>query len=376
MKKFDIVVGLFYGDEGKGATVSHLVEESKAHPVVVRFNGGAQAGHTVEYNGVRHTFSHFGAGTLQGAPTYWSKYALTDPLLFQKEWLDLESKGVKPIFMVDPLSPVVTPFDVMWGRRYAKTGDSCGAGIGSTMDRIAKSPYRIFAIDLFYPELLREKLRQVSFYYAASSISNLKVVGTTARRSSRDDLEPSMNEWLDAAEFFADKTFIEYERSLQNYGHIIFEGAQGVLLDQEYGVFPDVTYSHTTSRNALSLLEEANLLKKSNLVNILHVRRPYITKHGKGYFPGEDSDFKSILINIENEHNQYNDFQGEFRYAPFSLELYELAKHYEFANSEKVSPFYTDVITCIDQIETPNFDLLEVSMCNDRKYLVHSKVVR
>jgi len=88
-KKACIVVGLGYGDEGKGLTTDFLCGQSK-FPLVIRFNGGHQAGHTVvTKDGVRHVFSSFGAGTLRNAPTYWSRYCTFSPayLLYELESL-------------------------------------------------------------------------------------------------------------------------------------------------------------------------------------------------------------------------------------------------------------------------------------------------
>ena len=68
-----IVIGLGFGDEGKGITTSYLCKKLEGTKIVVRFNGGHQAGHTVVFNGKRHIFSSWGSGTLQGIPTYWSE---------------------------------------------------------------------------------------------------------------------------------------------------------------------------------------------------------------------------------------------------------------------------------------------------------------
>ena len=82
MKK--AVIGLGCGDCGKGITTDYLCSQAK-NPLVVRFSGGQQAGHTVVYNGMRHTFSNFGSGTLRGAPTFWSKYCTMDPIGIKNE---------------------------------------------------------------------------------------------------------------------------------------------------------------------------------------------------------------------------------------------------------------------------------------------------
>ena len=109
-----IVIGLGYGDEGKGSTVDFLVRESGAH-TVVRFNGGSQAAHNVTSpQGVHHCFSLFGSGTLvPEVETFLSRHVVIDPLAIEAEGAVLQKKGVEQPFerlTMDPGCPVVTPF--------------------------------------------------------------------------------------------------------------------------------------------------------------------------------------------------------------------------------------------------------------------------
>ena len=148
--KYSSVIGLQFGDEGKGSMVSYLCSQSR-NPLVVRFNGGHQAGHTVLYNGIRHTFSSFGSGTLQGVPTYWSKYCTFYPLAAYNEYLKLQTLGIKkPILYVDPLCPVTTPYDCFSNFLDEKENNhgSVGVGFGSTIKR-HESHYKLYFQDLF-----------------------------------------------------------------------------------------------------------------------------------------------------------------------------------------------------------------------------------
>ena len=102
------VIGANYGDEGKGLITDYLCRQVE-NPLVIRFNGGAQAGHTVESpEGVRHIFSHFGSGTLAGAPTYLSKHFVVNPILFNREYDVLVEKGIVPKVYVHPDCLVTT----------------------------------------------------------------------------------------------------------------------------------------------------------------------------------------------------------------------------------------------------------------------------
>ena len=123
------VIGLGFGDEGKGFTTDYLCSQ---HPnsLVVRFNGGHQAGHTVVYNGLRHVFSNFGSGTLRGCPTYWSEHCTVDPIGVLNELIVLRDNGVTPKLYIDAECPITTPFDIHNNRKVEDSNShgSCGVG--------------------------------------------------------------------------------------------------------------------------------------------------------------------------------------------------------------------------------------------------------
>ncbi|GAG16096.1 unnamed protein product, partial [marine sediment metagenome] len=129
-----IVLGLGFGDEGKGATVNSLVTKSQKNgemSIVVRFSGGNQAGHTVMHDGVKHIHSSFGSGTLQNQETFYTEHCVIDPMAMRTEQMVLESKEIYPMpVMAHPLAMITTPFDVMHNRSnmdYMKHG-TCGMG--------------------------------------------------------------------------------------------------------------------------------------------------------------------------------------------------------------------------------------------------------
>ncbi|MEJ2125462.1 MAG: adenylosuccinate synthetase, partial [Alphaproteobacteria bacterium] len=130
------VIGAAYGDEGKGLITDALVASCGAAATVVRFNGGAQAGHTVTLpDGRRHVFHHIGSGTLAGAPTFLSRFFVANPILLATEIANLAAMGFTPSIAIDPDAPVTTPFDMMINQ-FAETArgsgrhGSCGLGFG------------------------------------------------------------------------------------------------------------------------------------------------------------------------------------------------------------------------------------------------------
>ncbi len=313
-----IVIGASFGDEGKGLTTSFLCSQTR-NPLVVRFNGGHQAGHTVVHEGVRHVFSSFGSGTLQNVPTYWSSFCTFYPTAFLNEYNKLLKHFKTPISFVDPLCPVTTPYDVMHNQQREKRVNhgSVGVGFGSTIKR-QEDYYKLFVQDLFYENIMIAKLRSIAQYYGwtydpndvEEFIEHVKIV-----RKLIDVLDSSI--------------LMEYNP--------IFEGAQGILLDMDFGFFPNVTRSNTTTKNALQLY---------NSNEVYYVTRTYLTRHGNGYMPNE----KPLdLKNNEHETNVQHEYQGVFRMGELDVELLNYALYSDNNFSSRLRKNL--VITCNDQYE-------------------------
>ncbi|HIB66122.1 MAG TPA: adenylosuccinate synthetase, partial [Phycisphaerales bacterium] len=168
MVKAIIVVDLGFGDSGKGTITDALVRQTDA-AWVVRFNGGAQAGHAVvTEDGREHIFSQFGAGTfVPGVRTYLSRFMVLHPGGLLREAEVLEGKGVENALsrvVIDPRARVITPFHQAANRlREILRGDerhgSCGLGVGETMHHSLEFPEEgVVADDLSHQERLFRKL--------------------------------------------------------------------------------------------------------------------------------------------------------------------------------------------------------------------------
>jgi adenylosuccinate synthase len=142
-----------------------------------------------------------------------------------------------------------------------------------------------------------------------------------------------------------------------DYDHIVFEGAQGIMLDMDYGFFPNVTRSNTTSKNALEMINEMAI----PFVEMYYMTRAYQTRHGNGAMTGEKYSDLLKLKNIEGETNVMNEYQGSFRKAPLDLNLLEYALNCDKIHSGSVSK-KNIVITCLDQV---NEDEIVVNEGND-----------
>ncbi len=335
MTKSSIVLGLSFGDEGKGSTTSYLVSKSN-NPLVIRHNGGHQAGHTVVFNGKEHVFSTFGSGTLQGAPTFWSKFCTFYPIAVWNEYNDLTKGGLSPELYVDALAPVTTPYDYYANKYEAKKTNhgSVGVGFGSTIKR-HEAYYKIYFQDLFNRTVLLAKLDNVKRYYDAQDII------------IPHDISDRIKEWINSIDSLIKEGVISPQKSHFpkniSFDHYIFEGAQGILLDMDFGFFPNVTRSNTTSKNALAIIKEFNLPTP----NIYYVTRCYQTRHGNGFMTNESIPIS--LINNEQETNVHCEYQGHFRTAPLDIDLlnYALQCDSNFTTNHELKHL---VVTCLDQL--------------------------
>lgn len=334
MYKINIVVGLLYGDEGKGATVNNLCAE-KDKTLVVRFNGGHQVGHTVVYNGMKHAFSNFGSGTLKGVPTYWSEYCTVNPLAVLKEGNVLRELGVEPIVYYNGNAMVTTPYDI-----YGNLNDdtilnhgSVGVGFGKTIHR-NENHYHLYVRDLLFPTVRDEKLRQIGNYYGFS-ISFNRVI----------------EDFKSACDLFVSRYIIlnTYDKikNLLNCENLVFEGGQGILLDQNYGFFPNVTRSNTTTKNAFEIINKYVDNGKRYDIDTYYITRAYQTRHGNGFMSNEDMDISHIKIN-PNETNVDTGTQGIFRRSVLDLDMlkYSIKCDEQFNSRNKRL-----VMTCCDHVD-------------------------
>ena len=175
LMRMQAVIGAAYGDEGKGRTVDALVAdalEDGLRPWVVRFNSGAQAGHTVVTpDGRRHVFHQVGSGALLGAPTYLGAEVALNPWLLDAELEALANLGVTaPRLLADPRAPITVPWDVMINQalEQARGGGrhgSCGVGFGETVGRSENPAFAFRGMDLVSATRVRERLDVIRHDY-------------------------------------------------------------------------------------------------------------------------------------------------------------------------------------------------------------------
>ena len=337
--KAQIVIGLGFGDEGKGNFTNYLCTQHK-NPIVIRFSGGQQAGHTVIHNGIKHIFSNYGSGELQNIPTYFTEHCCIYLNTLEEERKVLYKKGIIPRLSVHPLTKITTPYDVAYGRirEGLKGHGSCGLGIGSTMHRNSNSGYKLYAIDFINKEVLQAKLLGISNYYRKLA-------------EKLDILEGYNNQILSQEETFFNLidsnlfNVTDYDMLL-SYETLIFEGSQGIMLDKDHGIFPNVTYANTTSKNAIEICNKFNLVP-----NVNYITRCYQTRHGNGWMSNTSP---VTLCNNEEEINVVNRWQGEFKSSELDYELLNYALRIDSLYNNKSTKSL--VITCLDQLPEFKFE--------------------
>lgn len=299
-----VVLGAFYGDEGKGQCVNNLCQkelDGGNNVLVVRFSGGHQVGHNVKHSNLTHCFSNFGSGTLLGVPTYWSEYCTVDPMTALLEYSVLKKVGCEPKITYSPKCQIILPFDVwgQWGDSENLKHGSVGTGYKKCLDRV-KAGYGITILETMNLNVLREKIRGVmSSYYKMTNDPKFPVAF-------------DLDNWCTCVHtYFWKLATLSWELPVAD--SYIFEGSQGILLDQDFGIMPHCTPSYTTSRNVWALLSKAT----DRLNTKVHlVCRPYITRHGNGPLCSNNN-----TIPVSDTNNPFNYYQGTMRGCEFDVDL-------------------------------------------------------
>ncbi len=325
MNNCSIVIGSFYGDEGKGHMTDIICSKEK-DTLNVRFNGGAQASHTVQNtDGTRHAFRHFGSGTFSGATTYLSSDFIVNPVAFVLEADELKKKfDLDACAIVNPKAIVTIPWDMYINQiveRYRKGNrhGSCGFGINETILRNKNPKYRITVEDLIYERNLIYKMFLIRDEYIKSHLKDEYGLDfESIEDRSKFECKDEINMFVFYAKEFLSRVHIKGDSVFKDFKNVVFEGAQGLLLDKDNTQnFPHVTPSKTGITNVLNTLSLNEDLYDGN-INIYYMSRCYITRHGAGPLKNEleKAPYSKIcdLTNIENE------FQGKLRYAYLDLD--------------------------------------------------------
>jgi adenylosuccinate synthase len=308
-----VFVDLGYGDAGKGITVARAVMNDPT-AAVVKFAGGAQCAHNVVINGKHHTFSQFGSGALLGAPTLLADNFIIDVPAILREADHLSDLGLHhPTLWISNNCLVITAAMVaankaMEDARGVSRHGSTGRGIGTTVAYDVETGQGVRAKDLLSGANLFEKINAQRLWLDRHH--NIRLEYTALQESL--DLYHMAYTWLN----IKPQSFWLDMLSDKDY-NLIFEGSQGVLLDENIGFFPNVTRATTTSRHATDILGDMGVDYR-----VYGIVRTYMTRHGAGPLPTELDSLRSLN---DGDHNGTGIYQGAFRRGYLDIPALEYA---------------------------------------------------
>jgi len=280
-----VIVGTQWGDEGKGKMVDWLTDHAQG---VVRFQGGHNAGHTLVIRGQKTALQLVPSGVMrEGVPCYIGNGVVVDPAHLLQEIQRLEAAGleVRSRLFVSESCPLILPFHVAVDLAREGLRESSGAGkIGTTgkgigpayEDKVARRALR--AQDLKHPERFARKLRELV------ELHNFALAGYL--KSKALDYQQILDESMRAGEqirpLLADVGYALHRAHLAG-SNLLFEGAQGTLLDIDHGTYPYVTSSNCVAGNAAA----GSGVGPDMLHYVLGITKAYTTRVGSGPFPTE-----------------------------------------------------------------------------------------
>ena len=290
MTKADILLGLQWGDEGKGKMVDVLTPK---YDIVARFQGGPNAGHTLEFEGQKYVLRSIPSGIFQGGKVNLiGNGVVLDPILFQKEAEELAQSGhnlhdrlyiSKKAHLILPTHRLLDQANEA-AKGKAKIGTT-GKGIGPTYtDKVSRNGLRVGDIlDGFAEKYALARARHIEMINSLNA-SAVEKGGSPVSLEGLDDLE---KEWMQSVEYLRTFSFIDSEhfvnKALNADQSILCEGAQGSLLDIDFGSYPFVTSSNTVCAGACTGLG----LAPSRIGEVYGIFKAYCTRVGSGPFPTE-----------------------------------------------------------------------------------------
>jgi adenylosuccinate synthase len=359
MPSTHIVVDLGFGDAGKGTIVDALARRCSSPPLVVRHNGGAQAGHNVHLaDGRHHTFSQFGSATfVPGSRTLLSHNFVFHPAGLMTEHEHLVSVGVKDALarlMVDERALVITPYQqaMNWLReleRGDKRHGTCGLGVGETVADSLDAPEDVVRVgDLLDWDTLIQKLALIRGRKLSQVTASMPRDEHLALLQNSDSIKRTADLLTTIGRQLHIVRPLQVDHLIRETPDVIFEGAQGVLLDEWYGFHPHTTWSTTTLQRAEEMLAEAG---RVDFVTKIGVVRAYATRHGQGPFPTESANLTQLLREVTNTDDGP---QGCFRSGWFDTVL----ARYAIA----ACPGLTSLaVTCLDRFASVEKPLMCVA---------------
>ncbi|MDH5365348.1 MAG: adenylosuccinate synthase [Cyclobacteriaceae bacterium] len=364
--KVDVLLGLQWGDEGKGKVVDFLAPK---YNVVARFQGGPNAGHTLEFDGIKHVLHQIPSGIFRpDIKNVIGNGVVLDPVIFKKEIdaLDQYNTSVEANLYISKKTQLILPSHRLLDGAYEKAkGDkkigSTLKGIGPTyQDKIARVGLRVGDIlsDNFqekYDKLKSKHIEILSYYDFEYDITEYE------------------SQFFEAIEFLKKFNLVDSEylinNELKSNASILAEGAQGSLLDIDFGSYPFVTSSNTMSAGACTGLGIA----PNNIGEVFGIFKAYCTRVGSGPFPTEL--FDEVGERIQKEGHEFGATTGRPRRCGW-VDLPALKYAIMLNGVTQLFMMKADVLNAFEEIKVcTHYKLSDGTITNELPYnLVDEKV--
>ncbi len=339
--KVDVLLGLQWGDEGKGKVVDVLTPR---YDVVARFQGGPNAGHTLEFEGKKYVLRSIPSGIFQdGQTNIIGNGVVLDPILFRQEAEELLASGIDlcKVLKISKKAHLIMPTHRLLdaasekAKGGAKIGTT-GKGIGPTYtDKISRNGLRLG--DALLPDW--------NDRYTAARNRHMATLASMGETPEITDIE---RQWLEAVEYLRSYEIVDSEhlvnKLLAEGKSILCEGAQGTLLDVDFGSYPFVTSSNTITAGACSGLGVA----PNKIGEVFGIFKAYCTRVGSGPFPTELHDETGALI--RNLGHEYGAVTGRERRCGW-IDLVALRYAIMIDGVTQLIMMKSDVLDSFDEIK-------------------------
>ena len=333
-----IMVGAQWGDEGKGKISDFLSQDSD---IVVRFNGGGNAGHTVFFNRKGVKLHYIPSGVFHKKLCILGNGMVINPKELLNEISLIKEMGVEPMLAISKRAHVILPYhtevDRMRGKIIGTTGKGIGPAYADKMERVG----------LRFGDLSGENVRSRIRKTIESKRDVLIEAGVNERKEFGNFVESLSKEYEKYGrelEKYISDTYLIIKDALKNNKSILFEGAQGVMLDIDFGTYPFVTSSNTIAQGALT----GAGVNPIYINKVIGVSKAYTTRVGEGPFPTELSgEIGNLLRRIGNE---FGATTGRPRRVGY-LDLFALKYAVNVSGITEIALTKIDILPALDKIK-------------------------
>ncbi len=361
--KVDVLLGLQWGDEGKGKVVDVLTPN---YDLVTRFQGGPNAGHTLEFGGEKYILRSIPSGIFQGGKmNIIGNGVVLDPLLFKQEAEGLAASGhdiTKQLYLSKKAHLILPTHRMLDAAYEAAKGDgkigTTGKGIGPTYtDKVSRNGVRVGDI-----------LNQFEEKYAKAKARHEAILHSLNYSYDIAELE---KEWFEAVEYLKRFQLIDSEHVINNLlkegKSVLAEGAQGTMLDIDFGSYPFVTSSNTICAGACTGLGVA----PGKIGNVYGIFKAYCTRVGSGPFPTELFDETGKLLSTLG--HEFGSVTGRARRCGW-LDLVALKYAVMINGVTQLIMMKSDVLDSFDTIKVCTAYKIDGEIVEEFPYEINDKI--